>query len=85
MAYLIYNSVEEAKARSEEAGREKGLSFHRNGQGSRYWWGWLIEAKEEDPRVAIEIQSSTFTDEVTGEEVTTYADGDLITEEEKLN
>ena len=47
MAYLIFESKEEAQARSEQAGIAKGLSYHKTGSGSRYWWGVSEEAAEE--------------------------------------
>ena len=82
MAYLIFNSKEEAQARSEQAGIAKNLSFHTTKSGSRYWWGVGEEASQEDPRAFIEIQKNTWTDEETEEEHTNIADEALLTEEE---
>ena len=82
MAYLIFNSKEEAQARSEQAGIAKGLSYHKTRSGSRYWWGVSEEAAEEDPRAFIEIQKNTWTDEESGEEHTNIPDEALLNDEE---
>jgi len=82
MAYLIFESKEEAQARSEQAGIQKALSYHKTGSGSRYWWGVSEEAAEENPRAFIEIQKNTWTDEQTEEEHTNIVDETLLTEEE---
>ena len=84
MAYLIFESKEEAQARSEQAGIAKGLSYHKTGSGSRYWWGVSEEAAEENPRAFIEIQKNTWTDEESGEEQVSIPDQALLTEEDTL-
>ena len=84
MAYLIFDSKEEAQARSEQAGIAKGLSYHKTRSGSRYWWGWSEEAAEEDPRAYIEIQKNVWTDEETEEEHVSIPDQALLTEEDTL-
>jgi hypothetical protein len=84
MAYLIFESKEEAQARSEQAGIAKGLSYHKTGSGSRYWWGVSVEAAEENPRAFIEIQKNTWTDEESGEEQVSIPDQALLTEEDTL-
>ena len=84
MAYLIFDSKEEAQARSEQAGIAKGLSYHKTGSGSRYWWGISEEAAEEDPRAFIEIQKNVWTDEESGEENVSIPDQSLLTEEDTL-
>jgi len=82
MAYLIFESKEEAQARSEQAAQQKNTSYWSTGSGTRFWWGWSIEGSEEDPRAFIEIQKNTWTDEVTEEENTSIPDEALLTEEE---
>ena len=70
MAYLIFDSKEEAQARSEQAAQQKNTSFWSTKSGTKYWWGWSEEAAEEDPRAFIEIQKNVWTDEESGEEHT---------------
>ena len=82
MAYLIFNSKEEAQARSEQAAQQKNTSFWSTKSGTKYWWGWSEEASEEDPRAYIEIQKNVWTDEESGEEHTSIPDEALLTEEE---
>ncbi len=84
MAYLIFDSKEEAQARSEQAGIAKGLSYHKTGSGSRYWWGVSEEAAEKNPRAFIEIQKNVWTDEQSGEEHVSISDEILLTEEDTL-
>jgi len=84
MAYLIFESKEEAQARSEQAGIAKGLSYHKTGSGSRYWWGVSEEAAEENPRAYIEIKKFVWTDEESGEEQVSIPDQTLLTEEDTL-
>ena len=80
MAYLIFNSKEEAQARSEQAAQQKNTSYWSTGSGTKYWWGWSVEAAEEDPRAFIEIAKNTWTDEESGEEHTNIPDETLLTE-----
>ena len=82
MAYLIFDSKEEAQARSEQAAQQKNTSFWSTGSGTKYWWGWSVEAAEEDPRAYIEITKNTWTDEETEEEHVSISDEALLTEEE---
>ena len=82
MAYLIFDSKEEAQARSEQAAQQKNTSFWSTGSGTKYWWGWSVEAAEEDPRAFIEIQKNTWTDEETEEEHVSIPDEALLTEKE---
>lgn len=82
MAYLIFNSKEEAVARSEQAAQQKNTSYWSTGSGTRFWWQNSEEAAEEDPRAFIEIQKNTWTDEVTEEEHTSIPDEALLTENE---
>ena len=80
MAYLIFESKQEAQARSEAAGIAKNLSYHKTGSGSRYWWGVSEEAAEENPRAYIEIKRLVWTDEESGEENVSIPDESLLTE-----
>ena len=80
MAYLIFESKQEAQARSEQAAQQKNTSFWSTGSGTKYWWGWSEEAAEEDPRAYIEIAKNTWTDEETEEEHVSIPDEALLTE-----
>ena len=82
MAYLIFNTPEEAKERSAEAAKKKGLAFWKYGSGTKYIWAWVKENTEEDPRAYIEIKKSTWTDEESGQEHVSISNKDLLTEEE---
>ena len=84
MAYLIFDNEQEAELRSEQAGIQKGLSYHKTASGSRYWWGWSVEAAEENPRAYIEIKRLVWTDEESGEENVSIPDQALLTEEDTL-
>ena len=84
MAYLIFNSKEEAQARSEQAAKKMNTSFWSTGQGTKYWWGVSEEAAEENPRAFIEIQKNVWTDEQSGEEHVSISDETLLTEEDTL-
>jgi hypothetical protein len=84
MAYIIFNTEQEAELRSEQAGIQKGLSYHRTASGSRYWWGWSIEGSEENPRAFIKIKKNTWTDEETEEEHTSIPDEALLTDDDVL-
>ena len=84
MAYLIFDSKEEAQARSEQAGIAKGLSYHKTGSGSRYWWAVSEEAAEENPRAYIEIKRLVWTDEKSGEENVRIPDQALLTDDDTL-
>lgn len=85
MAYIIFDNEQEAELRSEQAGIQKGLSYHRTASGSRYWWGWIVEAAEENPRAAIVIRTDTSVDPETEEETTTIQEKQLLTDEEIEN
>ena len=84
MAYLIFNSKEEAVARSEQAAQQKNTSFWSTGSGTKYWWGWSEEKAEEDPRAYIEIQKNTWTDEESGEDHVSIPDEALLNENDEL-
>ena len=84
MAYLIFDSKEEAQARSEQAGIAKGLSYHKTRSGSRYWWGVSEEAAEENPRAYIEIKKFVWTNEETNEVHTNIPDEALLNDNDEL-
>ncbi len=94
MAYIIFDNEQEAEARSAQAGIQKGLSYHKTGKGSRYWWGWSVEATEEPPedpeapvavpRAYIEIAKNISVDPETEEETITIPDQNLLTDEDTL-
>jgi len=84
MAYIIFNNEQEAELRSEQAGIAKGLSYHKTGKGSRYWWGWSKEASEEDPRAYIEIAKNISVDPETDEETVSIPDEALLTADDVL-
>ena len=85
MAYLIFESPEEAEERSAEAAKRKGLAFWKYGSGTKYVWAWVTENAEEDPRAYIEIQKNTWTDEETEEERTSIPDQSLLTDDDELH
>lgn len=84
MAYLIFDSKEEAQARSEQAAQQKNTSFWSTGSGTKYWWGVGEEASEEDPRAYIEIAKNTWTDEETEEEHVSIPDEALLNDNDEL-
>ena len=44
MEYLIFNSPEEATARSDQAGKDKSLPYHRGEDDpTRYVWAMITE------------------------------------------
>tara|TARA_B100000530_G_C15729654_1_gene397303 strand:- start:33 stop:296 length:264 start_codon:yes stop_codon:yes gene_type:complete len=66
MPYLIFNSFEEATARSDQAGEDKPLPYHRgDNDPTRYMWQTIAEHGN-DPRGALNIdweQDSLTEDE----------------------
>ena len=84
MAYLIFESKEEAQARSEQAAQQKNTSYWSTGSGTRFWWGVSEEAAEEEPRAFIEIQKNVWTDEETEEEHVSIPDESLLNENDEL-
>tara|TARA_R100001163_G_scaffold18419_1_gene16263 strand:+ start:292 stop:552 length:261 start_codon:yes stop_codon:yes gene_type:complete len=55
MPYLIFNSFEEATARSEQAGKDIGLPFYSGyDTPTRYMWGRVSEHGD-NPRGALSI------------------------------
>lgn len=88
--YIIYDNEDQAHIRSEQAGAMRGLSWSQTGTGSRYWWGWIAEHKEENARVAIALPTTTETetDPETFEVISSTVvavDKDILTQEELDN
>jgi hypothetical protein len=84
MAYIIFQNEQEAKARSAQAGQQKGYAFWTQGSGTKYHWGWSKENTEEDPRAYIEIQKSVSVDPETEEETVNIPEQNLLTDEDEL-
>tara|TARA_R100000655_G_C2868270_1_gene172850 strand:- start:139 stop:468 length:330 start_codon:yes stop_codon:yes gene_type:complete len=84
MAYIIFDTPDEAKARSAQAGQQKGYSFWTQGSGTKYHWGWSVETTEEDPRAFIEIQKNVSVDPETEEETVNIPEQNLLTDEDEL-
>ena len=87
--YIIYANEDQAHIRSEQAGAMRGLSYSQNGTGSRYWWGWIVESKEENPRVALVLKTTTETetDPETFEVISSTVvavDKDILTDEDEV-
>jgi hypothetical protein len=74
MAYLIFDTEQEAELRSEQAGIQKGLSYHKTASGSRYWY----------PRAYIEIKKFVWTNEETNEVHTNIPDQALLNDNDEL-
>jgi hypothetical protein len=67
MTYLIFNSPEEATARSDQAGKDKSLPYHRGEDDpTRYVWAMIPEYGD-SPRGALMVDEEQ----------------DLLTEDEK--
>lgn len=87
--YIIYDNEDQAHIRSEQAGAMRGLSYSQTGTGSRYWWGWIAEHKEENARVAIALPTTTETEtdpetlEVISSTVVAV-DKDILTDEDEI-
>ena len=88
MAYLIFQNEQEAEARSAQAGQQKGYAFWTHGSGTKYHWGWSVEAttedSEEDPRAYIKIDKNISVDPETDEETITIPDQNLLTDDDVL-
>jgi len=87
--YIIYDNEDQAHIRSEQAGAMRGLSHSQTGTGSRYWWGWIAEHKEENARVAIALPTTTETetDPETFEVISSTVvavDKDILTDEDEI-
>ena len=84
MAYLIFENEQEAEARSAQAGQVMGYAFWTQGSGTKFHWGWSVEASEEDPRAYIEIQKNVSVDPETDEETISIPDEALLTDDDVL-
>ena len=86
--YIIYDSEAQALLRSQQAGGMRGLSWSLNGTGSRYWFSVQVESKEENPRAAIVLPTTTETEtdeegKVISSEVVPV-DKDILTAEDEV-
>ena len=86
--YIIYDNEAQALLRSQQAGGMRGLSWSLNGTGSRYWFSVVVESKEENPRAAIVLPTTTETEtddegEVISSEVVAV-DKDILTDEDEI-
>jgi hypothetical protein len=59
MKYKVFDSVDDAMAYTEDAGRRKGLAYHKGiADGTRYLWG--VVEHPTDGRGAVVIGDYTF-------------------------
>ena len=59
MKYKVFDSVDDAMAFTEDAGRRKGLAYHKgDADGTRYLWG--VVEHPTDGRGAVVIGDYTF-------------------------
>ena len=88
MAYLIFENEQEAEARSAQAGKDKAYAFWTQGSGTKFHWGWSVEAStedsEEEPRAYIKIDKNISVDPETDEETITIPDQNLLTDDDVL-
>ena len=86
--YLIYDNEAQALLRSQQAGGMRGLSWSLNGTGSRYWFSVVVESKEENPRAALVLPTTTETEtDDEGEVISSTvvpADKDILTDEDEI-
>lgn len=87
--YLIYDNEAQALLRSQQAGGMRGLSWSLNGTGSRYWFSTVVESKEENPRAALILPTTTENEinEETGEVVNSRVvpvDADILTSDDLI-
>jgi len=73
MKYKVFDSVDDAMAFTEDAGRRKGLSYHKgDANGTRYLWG--VVEHPTDGRGAVVIGDYTF--DLSEEEVAALLSSD---------
>jgi len=54
--YLIYDNETDALARSDQAGIDRGLAYHKGDpNGTRYIWGVIVEETDTNPRAALDV------------------------------
>ena len=87
--YIVYDNEDQALLRSEQAGGMRGLSWSINGTGSRYWFSVEVESKEDNPRAAIVLPTTTENEinEETGEVVNSRVvpvDIDILTSDDLI-
>jgi len=73
MKYKVFDSVDDAMAYTEDAGRRKGLAYHKGDpDGTRYLWG--VVEHPTDGRGAVVIGDYTF--DLSEEDVSTLSTRD---------
>ena len=73
MKYKVFDSVDDAMAFTEDAGRRKGLAYHKgDADGTRYLWG--VVEHPTDGRGAVVIGDYTF--DLSEEEVAALLSSD---------
>jgi len=73
MKYKVFDSVDDAMAFTEDAGRRKGLAYHKgDADGTRYLWG--VVEHPTDGRGAVMIGDYTF--DLSEEEVAALVTSD---------
>tara|TARA_R100000329_G_scaffold129606_1_gene108580 strand:+ start:627 stop:974 length:348 start_codon:yes stop_codon:yes gene_type:complete len=87
--YIVYDNEDQALLRSEQGGAMRGLSWSLNGTGSRYWFAVEVESKEDNPRAAIVLPTTTENEinEETGEVVNSRVvpvDLDILTSDDLI-
>ena len=87
--YIIYDNEAKALLRIQQAGGMRGLSWSLNGTGSRYWFAVQVESKEENPRAALVLPTTTENEinEETGEVVNSRVvpiDIDILTSDDLI-
>ena len=61
--YLIYDNKTDALARSEQAGIDRGLAYHKGDpNGTRYIWRVIVEETDINPRAVLDIVTITGKD-----------------------
>ena len=61
--YLLYDNKTDALARSEQAGIDRGLAYHKGDpNGTRYIWGIIVEETDTNPRAVLDIVTITGKD-----------------------
>ena len=61
--YLLFNNEADALARSEQAGIDKGLAYHKGDpNGTRYIWRVIVEETDTNPRAALDVVTAEGKD-----------------------
>ena len=76
--YLLYDNKTDALARSEQAGIDRGLAYHKGDpNGTRYIWRVIEEETDTNPRAALDIVTIPGKDYInllTGAEISALVD-----------